>query len=347
MSDEAKRDEAPEVVQEEYAKRREGRLKRHCRRFWWLHLLIFIIIAVVAVLLIIFVAIPKIAQQKINEAQLTIQGITVTQTQSDNYTMSINSTITSDGSVHATIDAFTGQMYLEDLQPHTPFAAVNFPQTTSDALVIVNITNQFTPVTDLDAFTVFNTWLLTNDSLRVTVTGNTNVHISGISKAYGVTFTKTVTMPGLRGFEGTNVTQGNISLTPDADGNNFRGFVTIPNYSLINFEIGNASFHNYLLGQEIGTAYVDNIFLVAGGLNNFSMRANITQTPVITALGEQPYCTNGGVLPFQLRGKNVTNNGQFLSYYANALASNNQTVDMGIGADLKQDLNITIPCSQT
>lgn len=156
--------------------------------------------------------------------------------------MSINSTITSDGSVKATIDGFTGQMYLEDLQPHTPFASVQFPQTTSDAVVTVNITNQFTEVTDLAAFTTFNTWLLTNDSLRVTVTGTTNIHVSGLSKAYSVDFTKTVTMPGLRGFAGTNVTQSNISLTPDLDGSNFHGYVTIPNYSLVTFEVVSSCF---------------------------------------------------------------------------------------------------------
>jgi Flp pilus assembly protein TadG len=109
--------------------------------------------------------------------------------------MSINSTISTDGSVHATIAAFTGQMYLEDLQPHTPFAEVKFPETTSAAFQVVNLT-QFTNVTDLAAFTTFNAWLLTNDTLRVTVAGSTTVQISGLSKSYGVNFQKTVTLPG-------------------------------------------------------------------------------------------------------------------------------------------------------
>ena len=143
----------------------------------------------------IFVGVPHIAQSKINDATLTIQGIHVTNTQSQNFTMAINSTITSSGGFSAVISGFVGQMYLEDLPAHTPFAAINFPQTTSDAFQVVNV-SQFVPITDMDAFTTFNTWLLHNDTLRVTVSGDTFIHVSGIGKAFPVTFQKTIEMPG-------------------------------------------------------------------------------------------------------------------------------------------------------
>ncbi|KAK3938059.1 hypothetical protein QBC46DRAFT_356137 [Diplogelasinospora grovesii] len=326
-----------------YDKPRRGKIVNHCKRFWWVHLIVCICVIVLAVCLVIFVGVPKIAQSKLDAADLSIDGIVVTNTQSQNFSMAINSTIRTDGSVHANIDGFVGDMYLEDLQPHTPFASITFPATTSEALQVVNV-SQFIPIENMAAFTTFNTWLQNNDSLRVTVSGNTYVHVSGISKAFPVTFIKTVTMPGLRGFNGTTVTDSAISLTPDANGDNFKGFVTIPNYSIVTFEIGNASFHNYLLGEEIGTVYVDNIVLRPGiAVNNFSMHANISQGPVLTALGDKPYCQNGGVIPFQLRGKTVVNHGQPLSYYADALATANQTVELPIGGDLKA-LNLVIPC---
>lgn len=324
-------------------KKQKGAFARHCARFWWAHLIAFILITVLVVILIIFVAVPKIAQSKINAAELSIDGIFATGTQSQNYTMSINSTIRTDGSVQATIEGFTGVMYLEDLEPHTPFAEIGFPQTTSDALQTVNV-SQFIPITNMAAFTTFNTWLLKNDSLRVTITGDTTVYIRGLSKGYSVNFKKTVSLPGLRNFDGTAVPESVVSLEPDANGNNFKGVVTIPNYSIVTFEIGNATFHNYLLGAEIGTVFIDNM-LLRPGLNNFTMRATIDQGPVLKALGQKPYCENGGQLPFQLSGKDVVNNGQRLSYYADALASGNQTVTIDIGGDLKKHLNLTIPCA--
>ncbi|EON96508.1 hypothetical protein UCRPA7_8004 [Phaeoacremonium minimum UCRPA7] len=342
MSEEIKREESARVERSEFAKPKKGGFKRHCARFWWIYLIIFLIIALLVILLIIFVAVPKIAQKKINEAKLNLDGIVVTQTQTNNFTMAINSTITTDGSQHATIAAFDGVMYLEDWAPQRPFATVHFPQTSSAKFQEVNVT-QFTPITDLEAFTVFNTWLLVNETLRVTVKGDTHVRVKGLSRNYGVSFKKTITMPGLSNFNGTTVPESTIALQADDNGDNFKGTVTIPNKSLVTFEIGNASFHNYLLGAEIGTVYIDNIIL-SPGLNNFSMHANISQLPVLNAIAEKPYCQSG-ILPFQLRGKEVFNHGQPLSYYADALASSNQTVDIDIGADLEKDLSYTVKCS--
>ena len=116
-------------------------------------------------------------------------------TQSESYTMAINSTIRSSSSVKATLDGFTGQMYLEDLEPHTPFASIDFPPTSSAGEQVVNVT-QFSPITDMKAFTAFNIWLLANDSVRVTVAGDTTFRVSGISKAFPISFAKTVTLQG-------------------------------------------------------------------------------------------------------------------------------------------------------
>ncbi len=143
----------------------------------------------------LLVAVPKIAQSKIDDAVLTLEGFTVTNTQAGNMTVSINSTITTDGSVHADIDGFEGVMYLEDQPAQTPFAKIQFPATTADKLQTVNVT-QFVAIDDVPALTTFNTWLLANESLRVTIRGDTQVKVKGISRSYGVTFKKTITMPG-------------------------------------------------------------------------------------------------------------------------------------------------------
>jgi len=273
---------------------------------------------VVVVPVVLLVGVPRIAQQKLDEAELSFDGLIASDTQTQNLTMSINSTIRTDGSVHANIDAFPGSMYLEDYEPHTPFATLNFPPTTADALQTVNVT-QFLPIENLEALTRFNTWLLANESLRVTVQGDTHVHVRGISRAYPVTFKKTITMDGLRGLDGTVVTPTWVSLTNDENNNNFKANVTIPNTSRVEFDLGNVTFYNYLLGKEVGTVYIDNLTL-RPGLNYYTMRATINNGDVINALGQKPYCENNGVLPFQIRGKSVIRNGQPLPYFADALA---------------------------
>jgi hypothetical protein len=42
---------------------------------------------------------------------------------------------------------------------------------------------------------------------------------------------------GLQNFAGLNVTQASISLTADANGDNFKGYVTVPNHSIVTLDI--------------------------------------------------------------------------------------------------------------
>lgn len=184
----------------------------------------------------IFVAVPRIAQQRVDGADLTIQGIILSQAQSENFTMAINSTLRADDSIHAVIDPFEGVMYLEDWEPQTPFARLQFPQTTSAEQSAVNLT-QFIDILDMNAFTVFNTWVLVNETLRVTVEGDTRLKVNGISRKYPVHFKKIVELKGLNNFDGTTVPESRVQLTPDENGDNFFGIVAIPNVSLLTFDI--------------------------------------------------------------------------------------------------------------
>jgi hypothetical protein len=88
---------------------------------------------------------------------------------------------------------------------------------------------------------------------------------------------------------------------------------------------------------------MDNMVLRPGD-NTFNLHANISQGEVLEALQTKPFCEQGGMLPFELTGKDVVNKGQHLSYYSDALGAANQTVDLPIGFDLKRDQNLTLPC---
>lgn len=321
--------------------RRRGCLG-HCAKFWWAYLIVLVVIVVVVVPVVLLVGVPKIAQQKLDDAELILNSLTVTNTQGKNLTMSLSSTIKTDGSVHADIDPFEGVLYLEDHEPHTPFAKINFPPTTADALQTVNVT-QFLPIDDVKALTIFNTWLLANQTLRVTVLGDTHVRVRGISRSYPVTFKKTISTPGLRLLEGTVVKPTWIGLEPDDNGNNMRATTIIPNRSVVSFELGNTTFHNYLLGEEVGTVFIDNLTL-RPGMNEYPMRATVKNEAVINALGQKPYCEQKGVLPFQIRGKTVVNHGQPLPYFADALAAHNQTIDIPIGEAVNKSLGVVVPC---
>lgn len=278
----------------------------------------------------VLVGFPRIIQDKVNKSVLTIDGISVTNSKTNTVQVSINSSVSSSNSIPAVVEGFDAIMYLEDKLPHTPIMTLRMPETKT-GMALVNVSQEINGTAN-QPFIDFNSWYLWNSSLDVTIEGETLVHVKGL-KAAKVTFKKTVTLKGINGFKGLNVTQAKINTTADARGDNFHGFADIPNPSVLTFEVGNATFANYFEKKNIGTLFIDDMY-IRPGINNVSVRANISQVPVIEAVQKQPYCTTG-ILPFDLVGVSVINHGQPLPYFADALALHAQTTEIGVGAALK------------
>lgn len=309
------------------------------RRFWWLILLILIIVALIIVLPIIYVAVPNIIRSSINSSKLTIQGINVLNTQSSSLQFEINSTIHTSSSYSATVDAFNASFYLEDKLPHTPFTYAEIPKIHVSKTAAINVTQEV-QVWNEEAFADFTSWFMLNDTFRVTVDGWTSVHVSGLPSTR-VNFKKTVNLTGLNRFEGLNVTQSRVTLLPDSQGDNFFGYITLPNPSVFNVDIGNTSFITLLNTTSIGQSFIDNMFLHPGP-NNLSIRANISQLPIIEAVSSEPYC-NTGFLPLTFIGENITNSGQELGYFEPAFRENVLELSIDVAADLKP-LGLNVSC---
>ncbi|RWA08859.1 hypothetical protein EKO27_g6254 [Xylaria grammica] len=317
--------------------------KSHFRRFWWAYLLAFLVVATVVIVpSVLLVAVPKMAQQRLNGAKLTIDGIAVVNTHTDSLILAINSTIEADDSVHATVDAFEGTLYLADADPLLAFAQIEFPQTVAAAMQAVNISQEI-QISDQSAFTAFSTALLTRGSIGVRVRGNTHIYIRGISRPYPVTFDKTVTLKGLNNFDGLSISDPSISARSAT--NNFNGTVHIPNPSVLILEIGNTTFTNYFNGEEVGRTYVNNLVLYPGN-NTFFASADIEQLPIVNALTQEPFCELMGKLPFQLSGNDVVNNGQVLPYFRDALAASNQSITVDL-SEAAMNLGIPAQCIES
>ncbi|RDA84453.1 hypothetical protein CP532_2143 [Ophiocordyceps camponoti-leonardi (nom. inval.)] len=323
----------------------------HCKRFWWAYLLLLCAIVVLVVCLIsqvsswhsIFVAVPKIAQRKMDDSKLEIQGVHVLETTPDSYLMEINSTITTDGSIHANIDPFQGNLYIDSDENPVPFATLDFPSTASDKLVLVNI-SQTVQIKDHAAFTRFNTLFYQNKAVRVRLSGKTKVKPSGINRKYDVDFNKILEFDGLDTFSGAKV-DGTVDIGAPTGSPNFRGTADIPNRSHFTLDVGNASFTNFADGQNIGSMTINNL-IIRPGINKVNVEAELDQLKVLQIIGKKPYCDNG-IVPFELLATDVVRNGEKLDYFATALASRNQTVNIDIGSILRKTIpGFSLSCSR-
>ncbi|OAQ98635.1 hypothetical protein LLEC1_06933 [Akanthomyces lecanii] len=327
---------------------KKGAIKRHCARFWWLHLIVFVLVSVFVILMTIFVAVPRIAQDKINQAKLDIVAVKITQATPDSYQMIINSTISTDGTVKANIDPFAGDMYLEDTDDKTPFAVLNFPPTNANKHSNVNV-DQHVEIKNMDAFNKFNTWFVNNETLKIGIQGKTKVQPNGLSKKYDVTFHKVLEVKGLNLFKGMKVIDPRVELTVDNGTDpNFRNFyakAVLPNPSHFSLDIGNATFDNNFLGTTLGKLYINDLALVPGS-NTVDVSGSLDQGQIIVlASGAKPYCETG-VADFSLIGTNVTRNGVEIPYFQYALAHANQTVELNITDTLyRSNIPASVKCS--
>jgi hypothetical protein len=317
------------VYTEEKPRRRHS-FVAFLKKWWWLLLIIFVIGVLAISLPVFLVAVPKMIQDKVNDAVLEMQGLRVTDPKADSVYIEINSTLAMDASISATVDGFNASLYLEDKTPHTPFAYVQMPSTQSASLISINV-SQTIQITDMQAFADYNTWFLMNESFRMTLSGNTYVHVKGL-RAAPISFAKTITVTGLNSLKGLNVTSSRITATPDAQGDNFFGFSDVPNPSILTVELGNATFATMFNNTNIGNLYIDNMYLYPGN-NNLSIRANVSQIPVVTAVTTQPYCQNG-TIPLDIIGTSVVSNGVALPYYEAGFKQNVESLTLNVTADL-------------
>lgn len=68
------------------------------------------------------------------------------------------------------------------------------------------------------------------------------------------------------------------------------------------------------------------------------------QAGILKLVRTEKYCKTG-IIPFKLLGTAVKNNGQDLSYFAAALGSANQTVDINIGKIIKDSIGYSVDCA--
>lgn len=287
--------------------------------------------------------VKNIAQSKINDADLQIQGINIINTQPNKFLMQINATITTDGTVKADIDPFIGNLTLRDVPNARPFVQLQFPQTNANKFQTVNVSQEVT-ITDPEAFEQFNRAFFQNETLRVNIHGNTKVQPAALSKKYDVDFFKVIEFKGLNKLNGTSLSDMKIKIGLAQDNiPNFNATATITNPSYYTIDLGNATFNNYAAGRLLGNLTIQNLFLKPGK-NVVPVSAILDQTVIIGSATQRPYCETRSI-PIQLQGTSVKQGSQDIPWLLSALSSANQTVDLSLDDTFKA-AGITFPgCS--
>ncbi|KAF3914511.1 hypothetical protein AA313_de0207865 [Arthrobotrys entomopaga] len=270
---------------------RGQKFKRHCARRWWIYLVGALLVILAVVLGIIFGAIPKIAQDSVNDSTITVDGIALTNPSNTEFTISMNSTAHSHSPVSAHFSPQTFEMFLpptEGQQPVT-FMKLSIGELQIQDVMTINVSNVITQILNNDAYNDFSAQVLNNESMELGIKSNPEVNVGSIK--FHVDYQKTVTLKGLNGLKGILLTNPTVLKEPLEDGTNMMTDGMIPNPSSFTLEVGDLTVDVGVGPLPIGYAVVKNLTLYPGD-NHVKIFNHVTPallaTPIFAASLKAP-----------------------------------------------------------
>ncbi|OAL07604.1 hypothetical protein IQ06DRAFT_12984 [Phaeosphaeriaceae sp. SRC1lsM3a] len=318
----------------------KGRVKNHCRKFWWCDCLVLIIIVLIIVLPIIFVAIPKKAQHEINSSTLEVTSQEVTNPTEQGVHLKLESVIRSGSSYHPTVDGFNAALSLEGKDP---FIHIDIPEAKSEAETHITV-DQDVKFATLNAFSEYTKTVLGSDKFNVYLNGKTKVHLKGLP-AMDVNYNKVVEMKGLNKLSGLNITDIKILIGSAklSDGSNMLAKVFIPNPSVMTLDLGNVTMNLAIDTTAIGYAFLPNLLLKPGN-NTVDMQAHVDPLTVYDQVNRN---YKNAIVPLSVSGNSSVRDGVHLTYYEEAIKSNVVKLDLNVGPALETALGIKLNTTST
>ena len=125
----------------------------------------------------VYVGYPNIAQSEINKATLAVTAESLTNPAPDAIDLDLNSVIITDSSYHPQLDAFDGELHLEDSD--TPFLSFRIPAVKADNGTKTQV-KQRIQIENLDAFTEYTKATLIEEEFTIHLKGKGGLKQGGL-----------------------------------------------------------------------------------------------------------------------------------------------------------------------
>ena len=273
----------------------------------------------------VFVAMPKIAQDGVNDSSLEITQLKFTDPTPDTIVLSQVGILHSPSMYTPTLDPFNASSYLVTDGQYASSPMVIIPLPKIHALhpkSTISVENREVSIVSLDALSDYTTAVLSNEYVTTALVGKTKLH-EGALPVITVNYNQTSTYKGLNGLKGFNVTNVRVNLTA-LSGPNLSGYAYIPNPSDMTIVMGDVTLELSTATGVVGNSTIANMTLVPGN-NTLPMIGTMDQAKV---LGSADLTT--GIVELSIVGKSAIYNGEHLVYYERALASNNLSLALNV-----------------
>ncbi|OBT61226.1 hypothetical protein VE03_08700 [Pseudogymnoascus sp. 23342-1-I1] len=317
-----------------------ARLWSHYKRWWCYYGLGGVIFLAILLPIFFLIVFPAIAQRMVNDASLPIYSASITNPTPESVQYSLFAGLNVPKPFTVKLKPIALNLLVDQEPPNrNPYITVQLPEQNLKGNATITVTNQTTNILDQEIFGTFLNSAVYQETFFLSASGETDAYV-GKLKAH-IRLDKKVELKGLNKLKGFGIESARAVLPAEEDGTNLIAELSIPNASLVSFELGNVTLNIMVGGILLGNATMKNVYLVPG--NNtvpargiVNLKTAIMNLPAI--LSSQVGALAKGNIEMSASGNSTIYNGQHIEYYEKVLNKLVLTTQMPILSILTDSL---------
>ncbi|RKF65523.1 hypothetical protein GcC1_119008 [Golovinomyces cichoracearum] len=310
------------------------RVKKHCARYWWIYLLVSSICLLNIILCLIYIIMPSMAQQNIDNSYLLSTDMRLEKPTSHSITLTQTVLLYTKTHFIPVLKPFKASLYIVNNGTYStvPMSTVRFPRIRAlhpvSSSTIENVVLEFKNDASLNEVTKFSTLILTQEVVTMVMIGNGKMQLGALPEI-NVQYNQSISFRGLNGLQGFNVTDVKVNLKAGVGEPNMSGLAMLYNPSLLTVEMGNVTFAlSTVTAGVVGTSLIENMTLRPGN-NRFLMKSFVDEKKIAQSMNAVT-----GMVTLMIKGNSSIYNGQHLPFYENAFALHQLVLSLNIPAVL-------------
>ncbi|KXJ91722.1 hypothetical protein Micbo1qcDRAFT_174755 [Microdochium bolleyi] len=304
------------VPAEKLSKRQK--VKRHCARFWLWWLIGTIVLLAILLPILFKVVLPAIVQDIVSKQEMPVKGGSLIALSPTELRMTLKTVL--DTPLGADLDPINLYLYNKDTPQYTPFTNLTIPGQHVKGYTEVNVAEQTVTVSNGDEMIKFFNKVFDQEEVELSVRGDTTVRLGALSAPAHID--KTVKVKALNKLQGFAVTNLQLLVPANGEGQNVRTTVNLPNHGDLTLGLGDLGL-NLLSGKiVIGHVTCKNVMLAPGD-NAIQCNGNLYFQVLFDSLAEimasQSSALMTGNLELGAQGNSTTINGEHIPYVEEVL----------------------------
>ncbi|KAF2810252.1 uncharacterized protein BDZ99DRAFT_488101 [Mytilinidion resinicola] len=312
--------------------RKPRRIRRHYKKYWICYFVLGVIALAIGLPILFLVIFPAIAQRLVDDADLPIHAAMIMDPSDNTLTYSMTASLKVPKPFTVRIEPTVLELYRPETKQHRiPYIKVELPALKLHGNATVKVEGQQATILDKDQFTQFLAYAVYNDDFEMAAYGKTTAYL-GKLKAH-ITLDKTIKLKGLNMLNGFSIDNAQVVLPPKKDGTNLVANLTLPNASLVTFELGNVTLNLKVGDLILGNATIMNTMLKPGNNSVYARGIIDIKTglqnvePIINA---EAQALRRGNIAVSASGNSTIYNGTHIDYLEKVLNNLTITTEMPI-----------------